>query len=404
MSSFYIELNNNISIANIWINGGTSLDNENHKGINKILCSLLTRGCRNYDKFAFSDHIDSYGAELNCEAFEDGISIFIKSLKQYFNDVYPLIELLLEEPNLYEEEFLLCKKNAIDSINKSKENKFNITFDNWKKITYKDHPYSFSCNGLVNNINIIEHQDILNEYKSLKKREHFLLTNVTRKLSTNIKDIKPLTSKDKDPINSKAVKDNNKNFICHFSNSKQMILILGSETCPHFHNDNLPLKILEAYLSYGMSSKLFKIFREQNGLTYDSGVFFPMRKYNAPFSIYLSVSEENAKIAYKLLISIWQDLQSKLISNNKLLLAKLKLKTSFLHDYQTVEEITSRKVRLLAYGMDPFYDEKAISLIENIRSEDILRVSKSYLKNAFLSISGNEKICEEIRYMWMNKF
>ncbi len=404
MNSFYIELESNISIANIWINGGTTLDKKNKKGINQILCALLTRGCKNYDKFAFSDHIDSYGAELNFEAFEDGISIFIKSLKQYFNNVYPLLEFLLEEPNLYEKEFLLCKKNAINNINKLRENNFNIAFDNWKTITYKGHPYSNSCNGLISDINVIEYLEILNEYKSFRKREKFLLTNFFGKSDTNIKDINNLTSKKKKIITLKALKNNTENFISHFSNSKQVILIIGSETCPHFHNDNLILKVLEAHLSYGMSAKLFKIFREQNGLTYDSGVFFPMRKHNAPFSIYLSVSEEKAKIAFKLINAIWLDLQTKLISTSELSLAIIKLKSSFSHNYQTIEEITSRKVRLLGYGMNPFYDEKAIDLIEKINSEDIQRVSRKYFKKAFLSISGNKILCKEIEYMWKNKF
>ena len=80
MNSYYIKLNNNISIANIWIDGGTSLDCKDKKGLNLILSSLLTRGCNNYDNYQFSDLIDSYGAELNYEAYEDGISICLKSL------------------------------------------------------------------------------------------------------------------------------------------------------------------------------------------------------------------------------------------------------------------------------------------------------------------------------------
>ncbi len=38
-------INRNFSIAMIWINGGSNLDVNGKKGINQILCSLLTRGC-----------------------------------------------------------------------------------------------------------------------------------------------------------------------------------------------------------------------------------------------------------------------------------------------------------------------------------------------------------------------
>ena len=41
---FQTENRRNFSIAMIWINGGSSMDVENKKGINQILGSLLSRG------------------------------------------------------------------------------------------------------------------------------------------------------------------------------------------------------------------------------------------------------------------------------------------------------------------------------------------------------------------------
>ena len=49
MEKYYIKLNHKISLANIWIEGGTSLDKKDKKGINQILCKLLTRGCGKYN-------------------------------------------------------------------------------------------------------------------------------------------------------------------------------------------------------------------------------------------------------------------------------------------------------------------------------------------------------------------
>ena len=66
--------------------------------------------------------------------------------------------------------------------------------------------------------------------------------------------------------------------------------MIGNQTCSRKNNEYFPLKVLESYLSYGMSAALFKLFREKNGITYDLGVFNPVRNGNAPFLIYLSVS------------------------------------------------------------------------------------------------------------------
>ena len=75
----------NFSIASIWIKGGSDMDSTGKKGINKILCSLLTRGCEGFNNFTLSEYIESYGAELNQEIFEDGISI---SLLKYHLQIF----------------------------------------------------------------------------------------------------------------------------------------------------------------------------------------------------------------------------------------------------------------------------------------------------------------------------
>ncbi len=153
-----------------------------------------------------------------------------------------------------------------------------------------------------------------------------------------------------------------------------------------------------------MSSLLFKVFRENNGLTYDSGVFYPSRKFNAPFLVYLSVSESNASLTLNLLLSIWSDLLSKKISEEELSLAKLKLNRSFLHHFRTCEDIIFRKVRLLSLEMDPFYDEKAKYLIEAITSKEVLKITRKYLNNPCISVSGSKHVCEYLRKIWERKY
>jgi len=405
MKSYYLELNNNISLTNIWIDGGTSLDKKEKKGINQILCLLLTRGCKKYDNFEFSDFLDSYGAELNLEAFEDGISICLKSLNEYFDKLFPLLNLLIEEPNLYEKEFIYCQKESLNNVIKSKENLFTITFNNFKKILYQEHPYSYNSLGDEESIKLIKHIDILNEYKYLKKRTKFLITNNSKCNFIKLQNNKSCINDNKvNKIQSQVSIKNKINYIENCTNSKQIIVIIGSQTCPHNSKDSLYLKILESYLSYGMSSLLFKVFREKNGLTYDSGVFYPTRKLNAPFLIYISVSESNAPLALNLLLSIWNDLLSKKLTSNELKLAKSKLKISFLHNYRTCEDITFRKIRLLSLGMDPFYDEKLGDNLIPINADDLLIVSKKYLSYPCISISGNKQTCKNLEEIWKKNY
>ena len=139
----------NFSTASIWLKGGSNLDSVGKKGINKILSSLLTRGCKGFNNFTLSEYIESYGAELNQEIFEDGILISIKSLNEHFSKLFPLLELIINKPILSEIEFQKVRKSTIDLIKKDKENPFNICFENWRRIVYLNHPYAVSYTHLT---------------------------------------------------------------------------------------------------------------------------------------------------------------------------------------------------------------------------------------------------------------
>ena len=163
----------NFSTASIWIKGGSDMDSVSKKGINKILCSLLTRGCEGFDNYFLSEYIESYGAELNQEVFEDGISISIKSLNEHFSKLFPLLDLIINKPILSEIEFQKVKKSSIDLIKKDKENPFNICFEKWRKIVYSSHPYAFNTIGNSNDISKITYKDVLFEFKNFKSREKY---------------------------------------------------------------------------------------------------------------------------------------------------------------------------------------------------------------------------------------
>ena len=158
----------NFSTASIWIKGGSDVDSVGKKGINKILSSLLTRGCDGFNNFTLSEYIESYGAELNQEVFEDGILISIKSLNEHFSKLLPLLDLIINKPTLLEIEFQKVKKSSIDQIKKDKENPFNICFEKWRKIVYSNHPYAFNTIGNANDVSKITYEDVLLEFKNLK--------------------------------------------------------------------------------------------------------------------------------------------------------------------------------------------------------------------------------------------
>ncbi len=393
----------NFSTASIWIKGGSDMDSINKKGINKILSSLLTRGCEGFDNFELSEYIESYGAELNQEVFEDGISISIKSLNEHFTKLLPLLELITNKPTISEIEFQKVKKSSIDLIKKDRENPFNICFEKWRKIVYSNHPYAFNTIGNTKDVLKITYADILNEFKNFKRRKKYLISN-NSEVNGETLDKLDLTNLGENSEPQNFHLDPLSRFDYTNNDSNQTIIIIGNQTCSRRNIEYLPLKVLESHLSYGMSSALFKLFREENGITYDLGVFNPVRSRNAPFLIYLSVSNKNAILAFELLSSLWKDLLSNKLMDAEILLAKEKLKGSILLGNQSLDEILHQRIQLISYGIKPISEIDLISKIDEISSLDIYNLVNKYFSKPFLSISGNKKICLEINTRWQKNF
>ena len=187
LKKYFINHNKrNFSTASIWIKGGSDMDIIGKKGINKILSSLLTRGCEGFDNLILSEYIESYGAELNQEVFEDGISISIKSLNEHFSKLLPLLDLIISKPILSEIEFQKVKKYSFNCIKKEKENPFNICFEKWRKIVYLSHPYAFSTIGTSKDVSKITYEDVICEFKNLKKRQKYIISNNSKINGENI--------------------------------------------------------------------------------------------------------------------------------------------------------------------------------------------------------------------------
>jgi len=393
----------NFSTASIWIKGGSDMDSTGKKGINKILCSLLTRGCEGFNNFTLSEYIESYGAELNHEVFEDGISISIKSLNEHFSKLFPLLDLIINKPILSETEFKKVKKSSIDQIKKDKENPFNICFEKWRKIVYSNHPYAFNTIGNANDVSKITYEDVLLEFKNFKNREKYLISNNPEINGENFGTLEKIILKEKsDHLNHNLNTTNRFDYIDNDSN--QTIIMMGDQTCSRRSKEYFPLKVLESYLSYGMSSALFKLFRENHGITYDLGVYYPIRSGNAPFLIYLSVSNEQALFAFELLSKLWKKLLFNPLTDSEIFLAKEKLKGSLLLGNQSLDEILQRKIQLISYGVSPISENDLNLKIEGISSLDIFKLTKKYFSKPFLSISGNKKICLEISNRWKKNF
>ena len=232
----------NIMSAKLWIEDGSRNDPRNQKGIHQLLSSTMLRGCGPYNNQEIAEIVESSGANLNCDTYEDGLLISLKCVESDAFKLLPLIGWMITKPVLQKDQIELEKDLTIKAIKRQKESTYQLAFDGWRKMAYLDGPYGHDPLGSIDDISKINKEHILPIASSLIHRKKNLVisgkfpsdvinyienTNAFKGIS------KDLTSQ------SKLYKNNNKFDIiskpkaslCTLSlNTKQVILLLGKTT------------------------------------------------------------------------------------------------------------------------------------------------------------------------------
>ena len=398
----------NIMSAKLWIEEGSRNDPKDKKGIHQLLSSTMLRGCGPYNNRQIAEIVESYGANLNCDTFEDGLLISLKCVESDAYKLLPLIGWMITKPILQIDQFELEKDLTIKAIKRQKESTYQLAFDGWRKMVYGDGPYGHDPLGSIDDINKINKEHILPIASSLIHRKKNLV--ISGKFPINLKNYIENTIEFKGISNhNKAFKNINKietpskqrSSICTRSlNTKQVILLLGKATIRYDNKSDILLRLLSCYLGYGMSSLLFKVLREKYGVVYEAGIYHPIREQQTPFIMHASTSEEKGIITLQLLKECWEKIINSEISPEELDLVKIKYRGQMAHSLQSISQRAEHKAHLLGIGLTKDHDKEILQRLESITSKEIKDAANRYLKNPLLSVCSNKEVIRKIFKDW----
>ncbi len=402
----------NIMSAKLWIEEGSRNDPKDKRGIHQLLSSTMLRGCGPYNNRQIAEIVETSGANLNCDTFEDGILISLKCVESDAYKLLPLIGWMITKPVLEIDQIELEKDLTIKAIKRQKESTYQLAFDGWRKMVYGDGPYGHDPLGSIDAINKINKEDILPFADSLiyRKKNLVISGKFPNNLESYIKNSIAFKgiSQDFNDQNATSKKNNynerkNKQKTSLYTqslNTKQVILLLGKATIRYDNKSDILLRLLSCYLGYGMSSLLFKVLREKYGVVYEAGVYHPVRENQTPFIMHASTTEEKAILTLQLLKECWAKVINSEISPEELDLVKIKFRGQMAHSLQSISQRAEHKAHLLGIGLQKDHDKEILLRLESITSKEIKDAAKKYLKNPLLSVCSNKEVIQKIIKNW----
>ncbi|QPN66155.1 pitrilysin family protein [Synechococcus sp. CBW1006] len=390
--------------ARLWIRGGSSLDPAGACGAHQILAGLMTRGCGDLGPEALADLVEGCGAALRCEASEDNLLLSLKCAREDADLLLPLLLTMVQSPWLRADQFELERQLNLQALQRQKEDPFQLCHDRLRQQLYGNGPYGHDPLGLEADLQGLELEalDPLRQTLGAHGAVLVLCGDVPQSLITLLQ-----RSLEASPWSSQAPLKGTgplgwpgeRLALCS-QDTEQMVLMLGAATVPLGEQDGLALRLLHSHLGMGMSSRLFVVMREEQGLAYDVGVHLPARRGAAPFVFHLSTSADRAADACRSLLDEWQRLLEHPLDAEELELALAKFRGQDAMGRQTCGQIADRLALVLGHGLPTDYVDQALERAGQFDGAALQAAAQRCLRRPHLSLCGPTAALEGAAAVW----
>ena len=162
-------------------------------------------------------------------------------------------------------------------------------------------------------------------------------------------------------------------------------LFLGWQTSGvNNKKDFVTLKVINTILGGGMSSRMYKNLREQDGLAYQLGSSYTPKVLGGTFLTYIGTNPETLTYSKNKIKNEIERLKLEFVSNTELQNAKDRLKGSFIIALETNSEKASVVGLFEAMGLGYDFLDSYIKMIDEVSASDIIRVTNKYFNNIFV--------------------
>jgi predicted Zn-dependent peptidase len=391
--------------ARLMIRGGSGADPQQQRGAHQLLAGLMTRGCGELDAEALADRVEGAGAALRAEATEDALTLALHCGAEDGQDLLPLLLSMVRQPTLQPDQVDLERQLNLQTLQRQKEDPFQQAHDQLRRLLFDGGPYGHDPLGVEADLSRLDRTDLEPLVQQLGGQGAVLvLSGDTPErvvdLLNGALELHPWEVTSPRSALSPEGAALSERFSALEEDTEQLVLLLGAGTVPYGHPDALALRLLQAHLGAGMSSRLFQAMREERGLAYDVGVHLPARCGPSPFVVHLSTSAERAEEATTCLLEEWRQVMEHPIPPEALALALAKYRGQDAMGRQTCGQLAERLALVLSHGLPIDQVESQLELAGQLTPFDLLEAASRWLQPPSLSLVGPTSALQAAELAW----
>lgn len=382
---------NDIIAISIYAKGGQLLDKI--AGTTNLTAATMMKGTKNYTSLELSQVLEDNGIKIVPSVGADAFSITVLTTKDEYDKTMELLNEVVNNAIFDDYEIEKVKSDKLSAIKTNKDVPIKQAIEEYRDMIYKNTPYSISSKVLEKNIQNIKKSDIIEYYNKIFNPKNIVISiNGNIDKDKTIQDLNKIfePKADSQTFDYKIYDSKIPRITAPRTNTIKMPtetawILLGWQTDGVLsEKDYATLQVIDSILGTGMSSRLFKELREQEGLAYQLGTGYSPNVLRGSFMMYIGTNPATLEKSKQGLFSEIEKLKTEYVGDKELKDAKEKLIGNYVIGLETNLDKASNTGWYEASTRGYEFKEKYVDLINSVTDADIIEVANKYFNDNYI--------------------
>lgn len=371
---------------------GSSQDPAGLSGLNDMVAELLDKGTRRHSALELADLMAQYAGDFNVSGDLDTTYASASALSYHQDRLISHFAEIITEASFTTVEMERFRKRRIARIKQLADDPEGLTEVAFDEFLYGAHPYARPVAGKLKDVRAISKKHVTKHYLQYYRPGNSQLAVVGNFGPDIIDRLNQAFAAWTDrPVNQPSLTGypqakGQKVLVVDKADLQQAQIRFGHKGIRRNHDDFIAIRVANAILGGGFSSRLMTEVRVKRGLTYSVSSGFDARLDDGPFVISTFTRHDKIGETVKEVLRVVADFQQQGPSETELKEAKALLKGQFPRTLETPEALASSLLYLRFYGVPDKYLTSYLYEVEKLKVADIRRVIKDHFSAKDLQI------------------
>ena len=375
----------------VWLRRGSRHESPEQSGISHFIEHMVFKGTERRSASQIAEEMDAIGGQTDAFTTKEYASFYAQVLDEHLPQVLDLLADILLNPRFDQVEIERERKVIFQEFKMVEDTPDDLAHELFQESFWPNHPLGRPILGRRKTVKGFSREDLVAFFRSTYIPANLVVAAAGNLETERVADLVdrhfgPLRSRpnglySQSPKARAGIRMKRKKL-------EQVHLVLGTPAPSQAHQDRYTSYLLNTILGGNMSSRLFQLIREKQGLAYS--VFSGLSSYSdaGALTVYAATSPESAGRVVDLVVQELRRLKSEPVSEDELRRAKEHLKGSILLG---LEGTVSRMSNLARQEM--IFDrhvtlEEVLSGIEQVRREDVHRLAGDMLNGQGIGLTA----------------